>query len=72
MLKFLGRELLRVGALSVFGGLIGPWLIGMVKDRTGSYALSLDLLAAFLFVAALIAVLMKIEAKGSIAPVPAE
>jgi cyanate permease len=61
-----------VNTIAQFGGLIGPWLIGMVKDRTGSYALSLDLLAAFLFVAALIAVLMKIEAKGSIAPVPAE
>ena len=61
-----------VNTIAQFGGLIGPWLIGWVKDRTGSYALSLDLLAAFLFVAALIAVQMKVEAKGSVAPVLAE
>jgi predicted MFS family arabinose efflux permease len=61
-----------VNTIAQFGGLIGPWLIGLVKDRTGSYALSLDLLAAFLFVAALIAVQMKVEAKAGVAPVLAE
>ena len=61
-----------VNTIAQFGGLIGPWLIGLVKDRTGSYALSLDMLSAFLFVAALIAVLMKVEAKAGVAPALAE
>jgi predicted MFS family arabinose efflux permease len=47
-----------VNTVAQFGGLIGPWLIGLVKDATGSYTLALISLAGFLLLAAVIAVVM--------------
>jgi len=61
-----------INTIAQIGGLIGPYLIGAVKDRTGGYTLSLDMLAVFLFIAAAIAVAMKVEAKKTVAPAPAE
>jgi cyanate permease len=57
--------------MAQFGGL-GPWLIGAVKDATGSFTLALITLAGFLFLAAIIALLMKAEPKRHIAPALAE
>ena len=56
-----------VNIVAQVGG-IGPWLIGKIKDETGSFTLALVSLAGFLFLAAIIAVLMKAEPK----PTPAE
>jgi ACS family tartrate transporter-like MFS transporter len=44
-----------VNTIAQFGGLVGPWMIGLVKDSTGSFAMALLTLAAFLFVSAAIA-----------------
>ena len=60
-----------VNIVAQFGGL-GPWLIGVVKDSTGSFTLALITLAAFFFVAAAIALLMKAEPKPQMAPALAE
>jgi cyanate permease len=60
-----------VNIVAQFGG-IGPWLIGVVKDTTGSFTLALITLAAFLFLAAILALAMKAEPKRAIAPALAE
>jgi MFS family permease len=60
-----------VNIVAQFGG-IGPYLIGVVKDSTGSFTLALVTLAAFLFLAAILAAAMKGEPKRAIAPALAE
>jgi len=60
-----------VNIVAQFGG-TGPWLIGAVKDATGSFTLALVTLAAFFFVAAAIALAMKAEPKQRLAEAPAE
>ena len=47
-----------VNTLAQIGGLAGPWVLGIVKQRTGDFSLALTALAAFAFVAVLIAALM--------------
>jgi MFS transporter, ACS family, tartrate transporter len=49
-----------VNTIAQFGGLIGPWLIGLVKTRTGSFSIALMVVAAFLVLAAVIAASMKV------------
>jgi MFS transporter, ACS family, tartrate transporter len=44
-------------------GLIGPWLIGLVKDSTGSYSLALATISGFLLIAAAIAATMRVTAQ---------
>ena len=44
-----------INTLAQFGGLIGPSAVGFVRDRTGSFSLSLTLLGGFALAAALIA-----------------
>jgi len=60
-----------VNIVAQFGG-VGPVLIGFVKDTTGSFTLALISLAAFSFLAAAIAILMKAEAKPAATPALAE
>jgi MFS family permease len=60
-----------VNIVAQIGG-IGPWLIGKIKDATGSFTLALVSLAAFLFIAAAMAVLMKTETKERAQPALAE
>ncbi len=48
-----------VNTLAQVGGLVGPWVVGIVKDRTGSFAIALGLLAAAALAAALIALLLQ-------------
>jgi MFS family permease len=60
-----------VNIVAQVGG-IGPWLIGEVRDRTGSFTIALIALSGFLFLAATIALLMKAEQKREIATAPAE
>jgi ACS family tartrate transporter-like MFS transporter len=58
----------RAGAVAIalantiaqFGGLIGPWMIGLVKGSTGSFADALLAIAAFLFAAAAIALALRV------------
>ena len=49
-----------VNTIAQFGGLIGPWLIGLVKDSTGSYSLALATISGFLLIAAAIAATMRV------------
>ena len=60
-----------VNIVAQVGG-IGPWLIGVVRDRTGSFTLALVTLAAFLFIAAILALVMRAEPKRAAAGAPAE
>jgi ACS family tartrate transporter-like MFS transporter len=60
-----------VNIVAQVGG-IGPWLIGVVRDRTGSFTIALITLSGFLFLAAVIALLMKAEPKRAIEPALAE
>ena len=53
-----------VNTIAQFGGLIGPWLIGFVKDSTGSFTWALVIVACFLIVAATIAASMRVTAKA--------
>lgn len=50
-----------VNTLAQFGGLIGPWCIGLIKDSTGSFSWALVAIAAFLIVAATIAATMRVK-----------
>ncbi len=49
-----------VNTIAQFGGLIGPWLIGLVKDSTGSYSLALATISGFLLIAGAIAATMPV------------
>ena len=49
-----------INSVAQFGGLIGPWMIGRVKEATGSFEAALLALAAFLLFAAIIAFLMRV------------
>jgi cyanate permease len=60
-----------VNIVAQVGG-IGPWLIGVVRDRTGSFTIALITLSGFLFLAAIIALFMKAEPKRGVAPALAE
>ena len=53
-----------VNTIAQFGGLIGPWLIGLVKDSTGSFTWALVIVACFLLIAATIAATMRVTAKA--------
>ncbi len=48
-----------VNTLAQIGGLVGPWSVGIIKDRTGSFSLALAALAGAALVAALIALLLQ-------------
>ncbi|KJC40412.1 membrane protein [Bradyrhizobium sp. LTSP885] len=50
-----------VNTLAQFGGLIGPWCIGLIKDSTGSFSWALVGIAGFLLVASAIAATMRVK-----------
>lgn len=54
-----------VNMIAQFGGLIGPWLIGVVKSSTGSFSIALMAVAGFLLLAAAIAAAMRVAPKAS-------
>ena len=53
-----------VNTIAQFGGLIGPSLIGLVKDSTGSFTWALVIVAGFLLIAATIAATMRVTPKA--------
>ncbi|MDR3437810.1 MFS transporter [Telmatospirillum sp.] len=53
-----------VNMIAQFGGLVGPWSIGLVKTATGSFSIALVVVAAFLFAASAIAAAMRVTPKG--------
>jgi len=50
-----------VNTVAQFGGLVGPWMIGWVKDSTGSFAAALLTIAGALVVASVIALALRIN-----------
>ncbi|WP_186114602.1 MFS transporter [Burkholderia gladioli] len=53
-----------INTIAQFGGLVGPWSIGLVRNATGNFKLALLSIAAFLAVATLIALLMRTKPAG--------
>jgi MFS-type transporter involved in bile tolerance (Atg22 family) len=49
-----------INTIAQFGGLVGPWAIGVVRHSTGSFKLALLVIAAFLVVATVIALCMRV------------
>ena len=61
--EFLGGAAAAIGialinTIGQFGGLAGPWLVGIIKDFTGNFSMALVVLAIAAFLAALIAFLL--------------
>jgi MFS transporter, ACS family, tartrate transporter len=50
-----------INTVAQFGGLVGPWSIGLIRGSTGSFALALLTIAAFLAVATIIALAMRVQ-----------
>ena len=48
-----------VNTLAQVGGFVGPWTVGIIKDRTGSFTVALAALAAAAILAAIIAMLLQ-------------
>ena len=60
-----------INTIAQFGGLIGPWTIGMVRSATGNFNLALLTIAGFLVIATIIALVMRVTPpKGEQAPLP--
>ncbi|WP_144155420.1 MFS transporter [Paraburkholderia sp. BCC1885] len=47
-----------INTVGQFGGLFGPWIVGVIKDLTGNFSVALIVLAIAAFLAAVIAFLM--------------
>lgn len=54
-----------INTIAQFGGLIGPWSIGLVRDRTGNFQLALLTISGFLVVAMVIALLMQVAPRNT-------
>jgi len=50
-----------INTIAQFGGLVGPWSIGLVRSATGNFKLALLTIAAFLVVATVIALVMRVK-----------
>ncbi|BBU33300.1 MFS transporter (plasmid) [Burkholderia sp. THE68] len=50
-----------INTIAQFGGLVGPWSIGLVRNATGNFKLALLTIAAFLVVATVIALVMRVK-----------
>ncbi|WP_250527263.1 MFS transporter [Caballeronia sp. GAWG2-1] len=50
-----------INTIAQFGGLVGPWSIGLVRNATGSFKFALVTIAAFLVVATIIALVMRVR-----------
>ncbi len=61
-----------VNTVAQFGGLIGPWGIGLVKAQTGSFAAALLTIAGALVVAAVIALSLRLGPRRAPVPLPGE
>ncbi len=50
-----------VNTIAQFGGLIGPWCIGLIKDSTGSFSWALTAIAGFLVIASAMAAALPLK-----------
>ncbi|HXH25148.1 MAG TPA: hypothetical protein VNI78_07860, partial [Vicinamibacterales bacterium] len=53
-----------INSIGVLGGFVGPTIMGVLTDQTGSYSAGLLALSGFLFLSAVIASLLKRFAAG--------
>jgi len=49
-----------INTIAQFGGLVGPWSIGLVRHATGNFSLALLTIAGFLVIATIIALVMRV------------
>jgi MFS family permease len=56
-----------VNTVAQIGGIIGPWMIGLVEGGSGSFTVALNILAAFTGAAALIAASLRVGPAGAAA-----
>jgi nitrate/nitrite transporter NarK len=61
-----------INSIGTLGGFAGPFLVGFVRERTGTFSASLLVLAAFVLVAALLAATLRTQATARTAAAPAE
>jgi MFS family permease len=47
-----------INTIGQIGGLLGPWMVGLIKDFTGNFSMALVVLAIAAFLAAVIAFLL--------------
>jgi ACS family tartrate transporter-like MFS transporter len=52
-----------INSIGTLGGFLGPFLVGFVRERTGTFAASLLVVAAFVLVAAVISALLPKQIK---------
>ena len=52
-----------INSIGNLGGFTGPFLVGFVRDRTGTFSASLFVLAAFVLVAALLPAMFRVQTK---------
>ena len=60
-----------INTIAQFGGLVGPWSIGLVRKYTGDFHYALLTIAAFLVVSVVIALLMRVAPPERAAALPA-
>ncbi|WP_216901536.1 MFS transporter [Nocardia alni] len=56
-----------INCIAQFGGVIGPWSIGLVRSSTGNFALALVTIAGFLLVTTIIALAMPVRRESATA-----
>jgi MFS transporter, ACS family, tartrate transporter len=54
-----------INTIAQFGGLVGPWSIGLVRRATGNFSLALLTIAAFLVVSVIIALVMPLKTQDN-------
>jgi MFS transporter, ACS family, tartrate transporter len=54
-----------INTVAQVGGLVGPWSIGLVRNATGKFDLALLTIAAFLVIATIIALVMRVTPRES-------
>ena len=52
-----------INSIGTLGGFAGPFLVGFVRDRTGTFSASLLVLSAFVLVAALLPAMFRVQTK---------
>ncbi|SDV47002.1 MFS transporter [Chitinasiproducens palmae] len=60
-----------INTIAQFGGVVGPWTIGLVRSATGNFRYALLTIAAFLVVATVIGLVMRVKPADDDASVPA-
>jgi ACS family tartrate transporter-like MFS transporter len=61
-----------INSIGTLGGFAGPFLVGFVRERTGTFSASLLVLSGFVLVAAFIAASLRMQPAAKIAAAPAE